>query len=347
MLPLSSSGRFHTFIAMSPSKSLIPGRIDSCESLKAAVKAQELELRAWARGDYPGTPLPEDDLQEIRSVGVWDARKTQHWGLDWHTNEGLELTYLSRGRLPFSTGNDRHNLSRGAMTITRPWQPHRLGDPWVPPNRLTWVILDVGVRRPDQTWRWPDWLLLGQADQQRLTTLLSHNEQLVFTADRRSAAAFESLATMVATGSPGASATKLKLAINEILMATLGFLDAQDLTLDPTLCDKQRLVQLFLDELQHRLDEPWTLDAMALACGLGRTRFAHYCRLLTNLNPAQVLNRMRLEAAKAMLVNAPDHSITDIALSCGFGTSQYFATRFRAEIGCTPKDFRAKKNRNV
>ena len=328
---------------MSSAKHVIPGRIDSCESLKAAAAAQDVELRAWARGSYPGIPLPADDLQEIRSVGVWDARKTQHWGLDWHTNEGLELSYLSRGRLPFSTGNDRHHLSRGAMTITRPWQPHRLGDPWVPPSRLTWVILDVGVRRPDQMWRWPDWLLLGQADRQRLTTLLSHNEQLVFTADRRSAAAFEALATMLASGTPGTSAARLKLAINEILMATLGFLDAQDLVLDPTLCDKQRLVQLFLDDLSQRLDEPWTLDSMALACGLGRTRFAHYCRLLTNRNPAQALNRMRLEAAKALLWSDPGRSVTDIALSCGFGTSQYFATCFRAEIGCTPKEFRAQK----
>ena len=234
-----------------------------------------------------------------------------------------------------------HHLTRGAMTITRPWQPHRLGDPWIPASRLIWVILDIGVRRPDQPWHWPDWLLLGPADRERLTTLLSLNEQLVFTADRHSAAAFESLTAMVGIGSPAASATRLKLAINEILMATLGFLDTQDLVLDPTLCDKQRNVQLFLDELSRRLDEPWTLDSMAKTCGLGRTRFAHYCRTLTNQNPTQILNQMRLDSAKSMLRDDPDRSISDIALSCGFGTSQYFATRFRAEIGCTPREFRA------
>lgn len=47
-----------------------PGRIDTCESLKAAAAVQDVEVRAWARGDYPGTPLPADTLEEICTVGV-------------------------------------------------------------------------------------------------------------------------------------------------------------------------------------------------------------------------------------------------------------------------------------
>lgn len=318
-------------------------RADSCESLKAAATAGEVEVRAWARGDYPGTPLPARRMPEIRSVGVWDARRPQRWGLDWHTNEGLELTYLSRGKLPFATADRSWNLGRGAMTITRPWQPHQVGDPHLPANRLVWVILDVGVRRPNQTWRWPDWLLLSPEDRERLTTLLSHNERPVFNADRPCAEAFESLARMVGKGSPAAAETPLKLAINEILVATLHLLEAQDLTLDSSLCESQRLVQWFLDELPAHLTKPWTLASMADACGLRRTRFSHYCRQLTNLNPAGLLNRLRIDAAKKLLQTNPERSITDIALSCGFESSQYFATRFRLETGCSPREYREQQ----
>jgi AraC family L-rhamnose operon regulatory protein RhaS len=36
-------------------------------------------------------------------------------------------------------------------------------------------------------------------------------------------------------------------------------------------------------------------------------------------------------------------SVTEIALACGFNTSQYFATCFRKYSGCTPNDYRQRK----
>jgi AraC family L-rhamnose operon transcriptional activator RhaR/AraC family L-rhamnose operon regulatory protein RhaS len=43
---------------------------------------------------------------------------------------------------------------------------------------------------------------------------------------------------------------------------------------------------------------------------------------------------------------APTHrrcgSITDIAVRCGFSTSQYFARRFRQYVGTTPSEFRRR-----
>ncbi len=282
-------------------------------------------------------------MTEVRSVGLWDAHGAQDWGLDWHCNEGIELTYVERGVVPFATGDRAWRLERGAMTITRPWQPHRVGDPHLPANRLVWIILDVGVRRPNQPWRWPSWLLLSPTDRERLTTLLSHNEQPVFRADRRCAQAFASLAAIVGRGEAAAAETPLKLAINEILVATLGMLEGQDLRLDHRLCDSERLVQMFLDELPQHLDRPWTLASMAEACGLKRTRFAHYCQRLVNANPMVRLNQLRMAKARRLLAAEPERSITDIALSCGFASSQYFATRFRAETGMSPRDFRRSR----
>lgn len=317
-------------------------RPDTCEPLKRAAAAGAVELRAWARGSYPGDPLPARRMPEVRSVGMWDIRGVQDWGLDWHCNEGLELTYVSRGAVPFTTGGSSWRLERGAMTITRPWQPHRVGDPHLPANRLLWIILDVGVRRPNQPWRWPSWLLLSPSDRERLTTLLSHNEQPVFRADRRCAEAFASLDRIVGIGDAAAAETPLKFAINGILVATLGMLERQDLELDSGLCESQRLVRMFLDELPRHLATPWTLATMAESCGLRRTRFAHYCQQLTNLNPMVLLNRLRVDAAKDMLTADGRRSVTGIALDCGFSSSQYFATRFRAETGMSPREWRER-----
>ncbi len=314
---------------------------DSCEPLRLAAQKGEIGLLAWGRGSYPGTRLPLRRITAVRSVGVWDARHRQRWGLPWHTNEGLELTYVARGQVPFAVDRRRWTLSRGALTITRPWQPHRLGDPTLPANRLIWVILDVGVQRPNQAWTWPEWLICSRRDRARLSRLLRHNDRPVFQADQRCAEAFESLAQLLASEPrPEAGETLLKLALNEILVATLALLERRGLPLDPSLGESELQVRRFLAALPEHLAERWTLEAMAQACGLRRTRFAHHCRRITSLNPRAVLNARRLEAAQRLLLESPALAVTEVALRCGFGSSQYFATRFRGAVGLSPRQFR-------
>ena len=102
---------------------------DTCEPLKAAAQRDEIYLRGWARGSYPGVPLPQNMLPQLRSIGVWDAARPQTWGLDLHCNEGIEFTYIARGKTAFAVDGKSWLLRKGDLTITRPWQFHRVGNP--------------------------------------------------------------------------------------------------------------------------------------------------------------------------------------------------------------------------
>ena len=73
---------------------------DTCEPLKRGVERGEVTLVARARGAYPGDRLRPDDVPEVRTVGYWDALHDQRWGLDWHRNEGIELTFVAQGIRP-------------------------------------------------------------------------------------------------------------------------------------------------------------------------------------------------------------------------------------------------------
>ncbi len=312
---------------------------DSCEPLKVAAARGEVTVQALSRRSYPGARLPDGILPEVCSVGCWDARGRQSWGLDWHRNEGLELTYVQRGSVHFEVDDQRFALRQGQLTITRPWQEHRLGDPHVGSCRLAWLILDLGIRRPDQAWRWPPWLLSSREDLQRLTTLLSHNERPVWPGDADVAQAFARLAACCGEGR--ANETRLKLHINGLVVALSELLQSRRIPLDGQLVSSRRTVELFLDRLPRHLDEPWTLAGMAEQCGLARSRFAHHCRELTNLSLLRYLARCRVEAAARMLREQPGRSVTDIAFSCGFQSSQYFATAFRGQLGASPRQWRA------
>ena len=316
---------------------------DTCTPLEAAARRGEVKLAALARGSYPGRRLPPRELPELCSLGLWDASRDQRWGLDWHRNEGLELTYVSAGRLAFAAEGRGFQLGPGDLTVTRPWQRHRVGDPTVTASRLIWLILDVGVRRPNQPWQWPAWLLLPPADLQKLTRRLRQNERPVWRADRELGRCFEALGDLLERDLTSANLTRLKVFINELLVALAELLERKRPRLDERLSSGERTVRLFLDELPRRVGEPWTLEAMAEQCGLGRSAFSQYCRQLTNRTPIAFLSRCRIEAAARVLRDEPERSVTDIALAHGFQTSQYFATVFARQMGCSPRAWRLRR----
>lgn len=99
-------------------------------------------------------------------------------------------------------------------------------------------------------------------------------------------------------------------------------------------------MQIFLDRLQHALDEDWTLENMAAECGLSRTQFSQHCQSLTNMTPVRFLQMIRLEAAKRWLGERANASITEIAMEAGFSSSQYFATCYKRRFGQTPQETR-------
>jgi AraC family L-rhamnose operon regulatory protein RhaS len=314
---------------------------DTCEPLKAAAQRAEVHLRGWARGNYPGLPLPETMLPQLRSIGLWDASRPQSWGLDLHCNEGLEFTYLARGKTAFEVDGQSWLLRKGDLTITRPWQFHRVGNPTIGASRLIWLIIGVDVRRPNQPWQWPRWLVCAPKDLNRLTNLLRHNEQPVWPANEEIARCFAKLDTLLEESQPADSQTKLTLYLNELIVALMEMLTRSQIPLDEHLSTTRRVVEMFLAELPKHLESPWTLNAMAQQCGLSRSQFSTYCKQITNMTPIEYLNACRVEAASRLLLESPQMNITEVAYACGFNSSQYFATAFQTFKGRTPSEFRA------
>ncbi len=313
---------------------------DTCEPLKQAVVNQRLKLEALGRGSYPGERLPNNDLKELCMAGYWNATAPQDWGLDWHRNEGIEIGYVNAGKLPFSVGEKSMTVQPGYLTITRPWLKHRVGNPHVPASHYSWIILDVGVRRPNQTWRWPKWMLSPKTELDRLTSMLRQNEEPVWHGNRRIAECFSRLDSTVAAGNGSSNLALLKIVINELIVLLTEVLQEHNPRLDASLHGSERTVKLFLESLEDRLDEPWTLESMASECGLGRTQFANLCRKSVNLSPVEYLIHLRMRHAATLLRRQPQIGVTETAFRCGFQSSQYFASTFRQFHGQSPSEFR-------
>lgn len=308
---------------------------DNCRELQASAARGEVELHAWTRGSYPGQSLG-DRLPGIRTVGFWDARYTQSWGLGRHCNEGFKIAYLARGNLNLIVDDQTYDLKQGQFIVIRPWQLHSIGNPVVEASRLLWIILDAGLRRPSEAWEWPSWMVFSNEEAQALGELLTQNNQPVWDGGADLCRAFESVPSILLGRTPEDGETRLKVAINTIMLSLIDRMTEQTPKLDPDLATSQHTVAIFLRRMAFALAEDWTLDSMADECGLSRTRFSEYCKRLTNMTPRQYLQHLRLEEASRRLKIPGRGSITEIAFSCGFNSSQYFSNAFRKRYGYAP-----------
>ena len=317
-------------------------RADSCRALVTAA-GKTLRLEALRHGHYPGNALPSGSLAGVKMVGFWDAPRDQDWGLPWHRNEGIEIAYLETGHLRFGADGCDYDLQAGDLTITRPWQLHRLGGPNIAAGRLHWLIIDLGVRRPDQPWRWPPWVLLTPPDLQEITNVLRLNEHPVLKANSEIRRCFKAIAGAIETDHDGSNVSRLNLRLNDLFLLLLDLLRSTPVELDSSLTSTLRSVQLFLDDLRahpEHLALGWTVEEMASSCGLGISQFSHHVKSIVNMTPMQYLRQCRLDRAAALLKTAPSTSITDTALDLGFASSQYFATVFKRHFGCSPRRLR-------
>lgn len=316
---------------------------DNCRPLIKAARAGEIALHALGRSGYPGQRLQGSQLLGLQSVGLWDAGPGQRWGLPLHRNEGIELSFLASGETAVAIEGTAKLLEHNELMITRPWQPHRIGNPHIGACKLIWLIIDVGVRHPHQSWRWPDWIILSTADRELLTRYLRQNERFIWPASPEIRHCFLSIAKVLEA--EGTSTSRLAVHINELLLALLESFQRQRIKLRKTLTSAERTVRLFLQELKSNLEHSWTLESMAESCKLGVTQFVHYFRGQTNLTPAKYLNHVRIAKASEMLVSKPKMPITEIGLACGFSSSQYFTNVFRQQRGQSPREYRLSKGK--
>ena len=319
---------------------------DTCSALRDAVAQKTLTMKAFTHGHYPGERMPRHILPGLLSVGYWNAEHKQNWGLDWHRNEGLELSFLRSGSVEFATASHSQTLLPHNMTICGPWQLHRVGTPFINAGTFMWLILDQKIHSADQQWSWPNWIVLTKYDLDELTRLLLYNPQPVCPANSKMVNCWEQLFHAVQSDKDESRFSRIAVTINELLLLLLTFLrddvkTAKNATV-PALPPALHTVKLFWEDMKnipHLLEKEWSVRDMAKLCRMSESHFTHCCRKLTNKSPSHFLNHCRIQHALSIMERDPQRSITDIALDCGFTTSQYFATVFKKITGKTPSSY--------
>jgi len=86
-------------------------------------------------------------------------------------------------------------------------------------------------------------------------------------------------------------------------------------------------------------DENFGVDELAREACLSRAHLNRKLHALTDLSPAELIRRVRLERARQLLENNAG-SIAEIAYQVGFGSPSHFSASFRERFGILPSEVR-------
>ena len=105
-------------------------------------------------------------------------------------------------------------------------------------------------------------------------------------------------------------------------------------------------VQQEIEGIRANPEKGFTIDDLIARTALSPSNLIARFKRLVGLPPQAFRNSCRIERAKRELESG-SKSITAIALSLGYSSSQNFATQFRLATGKTPRDWRKGKSGQV
>jgi AraC-like DNA-binding protein len=104
----------------------------------------------------------------------------------------------------------------------------------------------------------------------------------------------------------------------------------------------RRALKLLLAET----GESCTVETLATACGLSRSRFAQAFKVSIGVPPHRWLVLHRIEIAREMMERTTER-LSTIAASCGFADQSHLTRAFHAAMGCSPAVWRRARKSAV
>ena len=107
--------------------------------------------------------------------------------------------------------------------------------------------------------------------------------------------------------------------------------------------DSERIKQM-LAYVQENFTEELRTPDIAAAASISESECLRCFRNVIGTTPIQYVRQYRIRRA-AKLLAATDHPVGTVAEECGFQDVSYFTKTFRELRGCTPTEYRAKKQK--
>lgn len=279
------------------------------------------------RRNYQGKDV---GLPAIETLG-WGRHSAARQALTPHEHgNAYEICFIADGSVQWWVEDEIHTVEAGQIYLTKPGETHGGIDDIMHPCELFWLIFTLPKRGslPGLTPR----------ETSDLGKQLTRFTQRRFDASPALESAYRTMLSAFAD-KPDHQQLVIRTALHQLLLELVRCHDRhthRHESISPQIAQAMQWIN-------KNASENFNLDAVAETVGLGISQFHARFRKETGLTPARYRTRQRIEQAKRLLRDTT-RPVTDIALTCGFATSQYFATVFRQQVGMHARAYREKLN---
>jgi len=291
----------------------------------------------------------------VHSLGQYHYA-TAKPGLPPHQHPGcVEISLLAKGCQSYRNGGNIYHVKGGEQYISLPGEIHDTASEPEEKGVLYWLILDV-TRQPDK------FLFLAPRMAGKLVGDLRRLSSYHFSSDAESRAtldkAFRALGQIKTPDEHTGifqdehrilpSALEAGKSIPARLDDSFHLLEAVShllyyilQTIHASRANVRRVspaIQASLDFISKNENEWLDVAQVAKEIHLSESHFKIRFRQEVGLPPAEYMLHQKIAAAKVQL-SQPSSSVTDVAYSLGFSSSQYFATVFKRFTNLTPSEF--------
>lgn len=110
----------------------------------------------------------------------------------------------------------------------------------------------------------------------------------------------------------------------------------------PSALAKSRRINTINEYLYRNLSNPIRIQDVANLVHMSQSAFSHFFKKRTQKNFSNYLSNLRVGFAARMLIES-DKNIAEICFECGFNNLSNFNRAFKAQRGCTPREFRSQQ----
>jgi AraC-like DNA-binding protein len=95
-----------------------------------------------------------------------------------------------------------------------------------------------------------------------------------------------------------------------------------------------------LKAMHEKVENPWTVETLAVAAGMSRSAFALRFKELLGETPLEYLTNWRMYKAIGSLQKKDDRKLFEIAKSVGYDSDAAFSKAFKRVLGVAPREYR-------
>lgn len=237
-------------------------------------------------------------------------QESENFVFPLHLHDSYEFIYVEDGSLKVEINGFAFDVTKGHGAFILPNQPHEFS---TPEYSKSWLV----IFSPDHL---PEMKKLLSSKKLFCPVIKAENDRLrddLLSAEKNPLRIRSILYELAARYFEGESAPYLAIDDGALVCRVVEYIDA------------------------HYKDS-MTLEDMSVALGYSYRYMSGVVNRFFKLPLPRVVNRYRVNYACDLLVNT-DMEITQIALTCGFGSMRSFNRNFKAVMGITPRDYRNEK----